>query len=377
MDIFKEVQNLAAIAEETLQEGTKNCLASVEEAKTAVVNLSTEAGEALEQWTVASLDLVQQSSATLNETINSVKTSATEFATSSAVQAETLKQESTQAVRYGLEAIGETFDNAKHAIFELGVTGSLLASALENLPKTAEELAKEMPKIAARLRNGAGLRQGDAPRSDAEVMKLFAKIPGTSKLGASETKIWEFLNGKDGSHIIPRHKGGSNNADNILWEIHTDNLRRGARTMTGGEQIYIRFYNAVDSLVKNSGTIAKLGIATTGTAIITQAVITAASYALDLYRGEMTLEAFKERMIETAVSAGINASIFFLVFVATLALFPELALLLSAPVVVAGFNALFGISIAVPIIQSLIRHIEAGGFGEEIAEGYQNLVAEA
>ena len=78
-----------------------------------------------------------------------------------------------------------------------------------------------------------------------------------------------------------------------------------------------------------------------------------------------------------AVSTGVAAPVFFLIFIAVLALFPELALLLSAPAVVAGFNALFGMGIAIPIIQSLMRHIEAGGFGDEVAVGYQNLMATA
>jgi len=65
-------------------------------------------------------------------------------------------------------------------------------------------------------------------------------------------------------HILSRQQGGSNRADNILWEVGADNLRRGARVMSGGEQIYIRFYNAVDSIVKSSGAIAKLGITATG-----------------------------------------------------------------------------------------------------------------
>ncbi|MBD3886111.1 hypothetical protein IFO70_30935 [Phormidium tenue FACHB-886] len=66
------------------------------------------------------------------------------------------------------------------------------------MPTTAEALAQEMPKLAYRMRNRAGLRVDDAPRSDADVMKLFEKIPGTSKLEASETKIQEFLTDKHG-----------------------------------------------------------------------------------------------------------------------------------------------------------------------------------
>ncbi|MGJ3248871.1 MAG: hypothetical protein ACFE0I_22710 [Elainellaceae cyanobacterium] len=84
-----------------------------------------------------------------------------------------------------------------------------------------------------------------------------------------------------------------------------------------------------------------------------------------------------DRILEAAISAGIMAPIFFLILIAVLALFPELTILLSAPAVVARFSALFAISIATPIIQSLIRHLEAGGFGEDIAEGYQSLNIEA
>ncbi len=68
-------------------------------------------------------------------------------------------------------------------------------------------------------------------------------------------------------------------------------------------------------------------------------------------------------VLEAAKAAGIATPIVFLVLVAVLALFPEFTVVLSAPVVIAGFNALFGISIAMPIIQSLLRHVQAGGFG--------------
>ncbi|WP_414527474.1 HNH endonuclease [Nodularia chucula] len=259
--------------------------------------------------------------------------------------------------------------------FAIGATtsGAAIAGALQNLPRTATDLAVDMPKIANRLRNGAGLRVGDSPRSDADVMKLFDKIPGTSKLEANQQTIREFLSDKHGSHIIARSQGGSNGADNIVWEVGVDNLRRGAAAMTVGEQFYIRVYNAVDSIISNSATIAKLGITATGTAVLTQVVVTAISYSLDLYRGDITVEQYKSLILETAKTAGIATPIVFLVLVAVLALFPEFTVLLSAPVVVAGFNSLFGISIAMPIIQSLLRHTQAGGFGEELATSLENL----
>ena len=259
----------------------------------------------------------------------------------------------------------EDLDNSADELIQevgLGVStaGTAIAEALKGLPQTAQDLAHEMPKLAHRLQR-AGIRKGDTPRSDVDVVKLFEKIPGTSKLEASETTIREFLADKHGSHIIPRQKGGSNGGDNILWEIGTDNLRRGARTMTAGEQVYIRWYNAIDSIVKNSSTIAKLGITSTGTAILTQTVVTAVSYTLDLYRGDMTVEEFRDRILESAITTGITAPLFFLILVAVLALLPELTLLLSAPIVMVGFNTLFGISVAAPIIQSISRHFEAVG----------------
>lgn len=145
--------------------------------------------------------------------------------------------------------------------------------------------------------------------------------------------------------------------------------------MTSGEQIYIRFYNAVDSILKNSTTVAKLGVTATGTAVLTQAIVTALAYTLDLHRGDITQEEFKSKITEATLSVGIATPIFFVIFIAVMALFPEVVVILSAPAVVAGFNALFGIGIALPIIQSLVRHIEADGFGGGVKTQYEEALS--
>ncbi|MBD3885402.1 HNH endonuclease [Phormidium tenue FACHB-886] len=326
--------------------------------------------------TQASAQLGQQSANQIDAALATLTANALETVTSGVATVEEFQQQSHHLVQQSFQTIERTVAGAKETAFALGVTGGAIADALKDLPTTAEALAQEMPKLAYRMRNRAGLRVGDAPRSDADVMKLFEKIPGTSKLGVSETKIREFLADKHGSHIISRHQGGSNGADNILWEVGSANLQRGSRVMTASEQVYIRFYNAIDSVLKNSDTIAKLGLGATGTAVLTQAVVTAVAYSLDLYRGEITVEEFRDRIVEAALTAGIATPIFFLVFIAVLALFPELTLLLSAPALVMGFNALFGVGIALPLIQSVVRHLEAGGFGEEATVRYQNLVSE-
>lgn len=247
------------------------------------------------------------------------------------------------------------------AIAAWSTTGWWVTQSLKDLPRTAQELAQEMPKLARKIQN-AGMRPGDVPRAPGDVMALFDKIPGPAKLGANERDIRIFLFDKQGSHIYPRAKGGSNGADNIVWELGHANQARGAQVMTSGEQFYIRVYNGVDSMLRNSTAIARLGLAATGTAVITQAVVTALAYTLDLHRGDITPKEFRDKIMTAALEAGIATPVLFLIFIAVMALFPEVVVILSAPAVVAGFNALFGISIALPIIQSCLRHAEAGGF---------------
>ncbi|MEH2103223.1 MAG: HNH endonuclease [Nostoc sp.] len=332
MDFINQARNLADTLKDKAQEAANNTAKGIEEVVDGIKNTTIEI-------TTSSINAITDLPATAQQGFQAVQNVSKAFETT---------------------AIGVS-------------TSSLsIAEALQKLPSTAAELAVEMPKIANRFRYRAGLRVGDLPRSDADVMKLFEKIPGTSKLGANERTIREFLSDKHGSHIIPRSQGGSNGADNILWEVGVDNLRRGAKVMTVGEQFYIRVYNAVDSIVSNSGTIAKLGITATVTAILTQVIVTAISYSLDLYRGDITVEEYKNLIVEAAKAAGIATPIVFLILVAVLALFPEFTVVLSAPVVIAGFNALFGMSIAMPIVQSLLRHAQAGGFGAETADACRN-----
>lgn len=359
MDPLQASQKLINTTIRMAQEGAQNVSQSVDAVQQNLAEIATDGGIAFEQLQASTWEWMQQSSETLEQTVEFAKNNVSGMVAAGSATIEDLKQQSSQAIQHGVEVWDGMLNSTQTIAVELSTSGFVLSAALKDLPKTAEELAREMPKIANRLRNRAGLRVGDAPRSDADVMKLFEKIPGTSKLGASETRIREFLADKHGSHIISRQQGGSNGADNILWEIGTDNLRRGAKVMTGREQVYIRFYNAVDSILKNSGTIARLGITATGTAIVTQAVVTAASYALDLYRGDITADEFCKLVKDAAVSTGIATPVFFLIFTAVLALFPELTVLLAAPAVVAGFNLLFGVGVAVPIIQSLLRHLQA------------------
>jgi polyhydroxyalkanoate synthesis regulator phasin len=334
------------------------------------------AQEAIQSAASQLSETTSQVNQTVTEAVEQGKTTFDEMIVLGSETTEQARALSAEAIQQGSDTITRTYNQLTTQSIAIGTSGMTIANALKDLPQTAADLAREMPRIAHRLKYRAGTRTTDLSRADADIMELFNKIPGTSKLGDSQRNISDFLSNKEGSHIRSHYHGGSNKADNIVWEIGADNFRRGAQNMTGGEQVYIRFHNAFESLLQNSGTIAQLGLATTGTAVITQALVTAASYALDLYRGDITAEEFTDRIVAAAVSAGITTPIFFLILIAVLALFPEFIVILSAPAVVAGFNLLFGIGIATPIIQSIIRHIEADGFGEEIAQDYENWVNE-
>ena len=369
MKFWKQPQKLAEAASETKQK-----------IKSRIDQVTTQTKRTTEAITTTSHKTLDNALDTGKEAHELAQQTTQYLTVSSWNKLQELQETAHDQSRKNYEAIRETLEAWHSKIVGLGVSGMVTANALKDLPRTVQALAQEMPKLTRRLRT-AGTRLGDAPRTDADIMSLFNKIPGTSKLntsklGTKEKDIQNFLSQRDGSHIHPHSQGGSNGAENILWEIRSNNIRRGATSMTGNEKAYIRFYNAVDSVLKNSTTIAKLGVTATGTAVLTQALITALAHTLDLYRGDITAEEFRQKIIDAAVSAGIATPIFFLIFIVTIALFPELVVILSAPAVVAGFNTLFGIGIALPIIQSIIRHIEADGLGKETKEQYQTAIAQ-
>lgn len=98
---------------------------------------------------------------------------------------EQLKDNSVAWLQASSQALQQTAaENLSQATTGLAASGQTVAVALQDLPTTAAALAQDMPKLANRLRHRAGLRVGDLPRSDADVIALFEKIPGTAKLGA-------------------------------------------------------------------------------------------------------------------------------------------------------------------------------------------------
>lgn len=350
MNLFDNAKKLSSAAAESAQSLGHHVTQSTQTARTAIEGATATGATQINQLRSLTQETMQQGLEKLSQTSHQL--------------AQVTQQAQTAAQNGPWQDMGDAITTWQTTLASAATSGLVVTQALKDLPRTAQELATEMPKLARRMQT-AGVRLGDTPRTEADVMGLFNKIPGTSKLGANERDIRVFLSDKHGSHIRAHAQGGGNEASNIVWEVGAANIRRGANQMTHQEQLYIRFSNAVDSVLKNSTTIAKLGITATGTAVLTQSLVTALAHTLDLYRGDITAEEFRDKIVEAAVTAGILTPIFFLILIAVMALFPELVIILSAPAVVAGFNTLFGISITLPIVQSILRHLEAGGFGED------------
>ena len=262
-------------------------------------------------------------------------------------------------------------------ITSLGQSTVAIADAFKDVPTEFFELMNEMPKVARRMQR-AGVRPKDGIfRSDADAMALFNKIPGADKLNANQENIRRFLSTRDGSHIRSRQQGGGIGADNIVWELKAANRARGAKVMTMEEQVKIAFRNGAESLTRNSKTILGISARAAGTAALIQALVTALSYTLDLHRGDITQKEFAEKITLAAVSAGLATPVFVILFIVVTAMCPAVVPLLSAPLVVAAFNGLLGISIVTPIAQSLARHTKAGGFGDDAKTRLDDLSSDA
>lgn len=377
-----QIDQTAAAIQNTAEQTAKAGQASLQQVQQTTAGVTNQVGKAASGAASAAKASLEQAQAVadkaaprgkrmVDHTVNVAQQTGATVQTS-AVQ---VGQQVHHLAQPRIQAMGRALDQWQTEILAAGAAGMVVTQALKDLPRTAQALAQEMPKLARRLQR-AGVRSGEPSRAPEDVMALFDKIPGTSKLGGSEADIRTFLSDKHGSHIHPHAQGGGNGADNIVWELGSDNIRRGAETMTGGEQLYIRCYNAVDSIFKNSPTIASLGLKATGTAVLTQSLVTALAYALDLHRGEITVDEFRDKIVAAAVQAGVATPIFFLLFVVVMALIPEVVVVLTLPAVVAGFNSLFFVGISLPIIQSIIRHVEADGFGPEARAQYELATAQ-
>jgi hypothetical protein len=162
------------------------------------------------------------------------------------------------------------------------MSASLTLAATLNLPKhlSFQDLSRELQRTFR--------TSGGTWRSLEDAIKVYDKVPASYR--TSIQKVSEWMQGRDGSHIIPKSAGGSDQAFNIVLEKHVANIKRGAKLMTRSEQFGIW----VEGFSANLGQAALQGLqaAPVGAAIAvaTQLPITFIHYSCAVARGQMTKE---------------------------------------------------------------------------------------
>jgi hypothetical protein len=163
------------------------------------------------------------------------------------------------------------------------MSASLTLAATLNLPKhlSFQDLSRELQRTFR--------TSGGTWRSLEDAAKLYAKeVPASYR--TSIQKVSEWMQGRDGSHIIPKSAGGSDQAFNIVLEKHLANIKRGAKPMTRPEQFGIWVEGFVGNL--QQAALQGLEAAPIGAAIAvaTKLPITFIHYSCAVARGQMTKE---------------------------------------------------------------------------------------
>ncbi|WP_338461822.1 hypothetical protein VZH09_12715 [Synechococcus elongatus IITB7] len=125
----------------------------------------------------------------------------------------------------------------------------IITAIAENVPKIRflDVSEIESPYLLERLARG-GIREGGA-RSIMEMNEILELMPSGILAGKdAELNAIEFIRDKDISHIIPYSHGGSNDAENLVFEDSSANRTRGAREISDNELDDIREQNFHESL---------------------------------------------------------------------------------------------------------------------------------
>ena len=227
--------------------------------------------------------------------------------------------------------------------------GTIIQS-LKNVPNDFTELLQEMP-VVARKAKYAGIRRGEKLRSNLEAFKLFQKIPGSVLMESNQKKVHTWLKNKHGSHIQSKFNGGSNHSDNIFWELGKRNMARGAKNTTHYDLLLSRIYNATESVVQNSSTIAKLGLKSTATAVLIDALVETTVQLVALTNSKIDIDDFLAQLKNSAKKTAMSTVAFYTLTVIAISICPELVPILSTSKIVAVSQVILGTRLALPLLE--------------------------
>ena len=180
---------------------------------------------------------------------------------------------------------------------------------------------------------------GAAYRSLDDASSIWRTIPEALRREGPDA-LRRVQSGKDWSHIIPRSAGGSDLANNGIFEKASLNRSRGATIMTAAEiQAARQVLNnaALRSAILQTAQIALLG---TSVALVVAATFAVLEYGLQYHDGALTRREFFEKVIARLVVTGATAIFVTGIVVGLTFFFPVLIPILSAltiPMAVASF----------------------------------------
>ncbi len=256
----------------------------------------------------------------------------------------------------------ENQSKISNLIISTTTTYDSITKSLQKVPKNFKELVQEMPKVAQKVKR-AGVRTSlkESLRLREDAFKMFQKIPGAILMDSTDTVVRGWLANKHGSHIISKKHGGSNDSNNMFWELDTLNLARGAVNTTKFEQLLSRIYNATEAIVKNGKVITKLGLQSVSTAVVIDYVVEAAIYSGQLAKGNITSQEYFQYINKSAQKTALTTIVFYSLTVFAISACPELVTVLSTPVIIHASEVILGSMIAIPLLrysQSLFKREE-------------------
>ena len=261
-----------------------------------------------------------------------------------------------KATQEAYQQSSDIFDNVDLYSLVIGeaITHITISQSLQKIPQDFSQLLQEMPVVADRMRT-AGMKGGK--RSYEEAFQLFKKIPVTTLLENSEKKVrtWLATNKKEGSHIISRANGGSAEPKNIFWENGKVNRARGSADAKQIEIIRSMLRNGEEAVVQNSKTVLKLGTKTTVIAVLIDEIAENGVHAIELARGEITIDEFIGYIQQSAIKTAISTAAFYTLTILAISIFPPISVpLFSSPLVLAASQILLGTRLALPLISKLV-----------------------
>ena len=180
---------------------------------------------------------------------------------------------------------------------------------------------------------------GAAYRSLDDASSIWRTIPEALRREGPDA-LRRVQSGKDWSHFIPRSAGGSDLANNGIFEKASLNRSRGATIMTAAEiQTARQVLNepALRSAIRQTAQITLLG---TSVVLVVAATLVVLEYGLQYRDGAITRREFFEKVIARLVVTGATAIFVTGIVVGLTFFFPVLIPILSAltiPMAVASF----------------------------------------